>query len=300
MTPYQPNPKPFFLECDVDAYNREGTPVTSIREFTNEFGHKIKIFAKEMVDNHIKIIIEGPNSISENIVTPREFDQLRSALFDYNITSNLTRVDLMDSDYARDVMKIEPTKAPIHSRPLTKDEALLHQEVVALLARLRGPIFGTPTAERAADVIEKLQTALRTLADQKLSSEMDSHEYINAAFEEAYDNLIELARAVCPAGQTDSDYARAIPPLELSEIHIRLLKRGSTSKWIGLSDNAGIHLGEVCALGELERAGFVCVTKDKLPPGPPSMKPYEITEAGRAALTLFDSAPCRESRGTYK
>ncbi|TIV45074.1 MAG: hypothetical protein E5V96_13050 [Mesorhizobium sp.] len=95
----------------------------------------------------------------------------------------------------------------------------------------------------------------------------------------------------------DSDYARdvmkieLVATLELTEIHIRLLKRGSTSKWIGLSDNAGIHDGEVCALGELERAGLVRATEDKLPPGPPSMKPYEITDAGRAALAKSEAMP---------
>ncbi|RWF33750.1 hypothetical protein [Mesorhizobium sp.] len=246
MMPDQLNPKPFIAEAEVEAADREYTPTTSIRELTNEFGHKIKIFVREMVDNHIKITIEGPNSISENIVTPREFDQLRSALLDYNITSNLTRTDLMDSDYARDVMKIGLAK----------------------------------TTERAADVIEKLHTALCTLAGQKLSSEMDGHEYINADFDGAYNSLIELARAA----RSSLNEAACERPLELSEIHIRLLKRGSRSKWIGLSDNAGIHDGEVCALGELERAGLVRATEDRLPPGPPSMKPYEITDAGRAAL----------------
>ncbi|CDX26742.1 hypothetical protein MPL3356_60530 [Mesorhizobium plurifarium] len=182
-----------------------------------------------------------------------------------------------------DVMKIEPVK----SRSLTEDEALLYQEITELLVRLRGPIFGTPateravTTERAADVIEKLQTALLTIADQKLSSEMDGREYVS--FEEGYDSIIELARAAL-SSLNEAASTGVAPPLELTEIHIRLLKRGSTSKWIGLSDNAGIHDGEVCALGELERAGLVRTTEDKLPPGPPSMKPYEITDAGRAAL----------------
>lgn len=195
MMPYQLNPKPFIAEAVVDASDREYTPVTSIRELVNELGQNIKISAREMVGRHIKITIEGPDLVRELVLSNREFEQLRFALVDYNMTSNLTRVDLMDSDYARDVMKIEPVKTPLRSRSLTEDEALLYQEVAALLDRLRGPIFGTPTTERAADVIEKLQTALRTLADQKLSSEMDGHEYINAAFEEGYDSLIELARA---------------------------------------------------------------------------------------------------------
>ncbi|TIU88841.1 MAG: hypothetical protein E5W06_00300 [Mesorhizobium sp.] len=198
---YSRNGKPFFLEAEVDATDREYTPVTSIRELVNEFDHKIKITVTEVEKaNRIKITIEGPTSISENILTPREFEQLRFALVDYNMTSNLTRVDLMDSDYARDVMKIEPVK----SRSLTEDEALLYQEITALLVRLRGPIFGTPTTERAADVIEKLLTALRTLADQKLSSEMDGHEYINADFEGAYNSLVELARKIEPVATTES------------------------------------------------------------------------------------------------
>ena len=74
------------------------------------------------------------------------------------------------------------------------------------------------------------------------------------------------------------------PPLELREIHFRLLARGAQNRWIWLSGNAGIHCGEVVALGQLERAGLVAETKDKLPPGPPSMKPREITLAGRAVL----------------
>lgn len=111
MMPYSLNPKPFFLETEVDASTREYMPVTSIREFANEFGNSIRIAATETeIGNRIKITIEGPNSISENILTPREFDQLRSTLVDYNMTSNLTRVDLMDSDYARDVMHIVPAK----------------------------------------------------------------------------------------------------------------------------------------------------------------------------------------------
>lgn len=170
-------------EAEVDASTREYTPVTSIRELVNELGQNIKISAREMAGRHIKITIEGPNLVRELVLSNREFEQLRFALVDYNMTSNLTRVDLMDSDYARDVMKIVP-----------------------------------------------------------------------------------------------------VATLELTEIHFRLLKRGSTSKWIGLSDNAGIHDGEVCALGELERAGLVRVTEDKLPPGPPCMLPREITDAGRAAL----------------
>ncbi|RWX70452.1 hypothetical protein EN780_03390 [Mesorhizobium sp. M4B.F.Ca.ET.089.01.1.1] len=92
MMPYQLNPKPFIAEAEVEAADREYTPVTSVREFTNEFGHQIKIFVRQMVDNHIKITIEGPNSVSENIVTPREFDHLRSALADYDMTPHLCRV----------------------------------------------------------------------------------------------------------------------------------------------------------------------------------------------------------------
>ncbi|RWE37456.1 hypothetical protein [Mesorhizobium sp.] len=190
---YSRNGKPFFLEAEVDASDREYTPVTSIRELVNELGQNIKISAKEMVGRHIKITIEGPDLVRELVLSNREFEQLRFALVDYNMTSNLTRVDLMDSDYARDVMKIEPVKTPLRSRPLTEDEALLHQEITALLVRLRGPIFGTPTTERAADVIEKLQTTLLTISDQKLSSEMDGREYVS--FEEGYDSIIELARA---------------------------------------------------------------------------------------------------------
>lgn len=79
----------------------------------------------------------------------------------------------------------------------------------------------------------------------------------------------------------------AADPANLSPIHVRLLERGARSRWIGLSDNAGVHVGEVVALGELQRAGLVRPTEDELPPGPPSPRPREITDAGRAALDAY-------------
>jgi hypothetical protein len=80
----------------------------------------------------------------------------------------------------------------------------------------------------------------------------------------------------------------AAEPAKLTPLHIKLLQRGAFGRFIGLSDDMGTHVGEVVALGELERMGFVEPTKEPLPPGPPSMTPSVITEAGRAALREHD------------
>lgn len=67
-------------------------------------------------------------------------------------------------------------------------------------------------------------------------------------------------------------------------IHRELLKRGAANKWIWMSDDAGRHTAEVVALGELKRAGLVEDDLGPFPPGPPSMPPRRITDAGREAL----------------
>lgn len=53
---------------EPEGYEVAGFEPPVVREFTNEIG------------NRIKITIEGPNSISENTLTPREFAELREAL----------------------------------------------------------------------------------------------------------------------------------------------------------------------------------------------------------------------------
>lgn len=73
-------------------------------------------------------------------------------------------------------------------------------------------------------------------------------------------------------------------PLELKPIHFRLLERGANSRYIGLSNNSGVRMGEHAALGQLMRAGLVRFTEDSQPPGPRMPTPCEITDAGRAAL----------------
>ncbi|MBZ9600686.1 hypothetical protein [Phyllobacterium chamaecytisi] len=74
--------------------------------------------------------------------------------------------------------------------------------------------------------------------------------------------------------------------LELLPTHIILLKRGTASRWIGLSDHASTRITELAALRDLGRAGFARPTEDELPSdGPPTPTPWEITDAGRAALT---------------
>lgn len=74
------------------------------------------------------------------------------------------------------------------------------------------------------------------------------------------------------------------PPLEIGAVHAKLLKRGRDGRWIGLDDDMMFRVGQVCALGEMERAGLVEEAKGPFPPGPPSMKPRVLTDAGRAAL----------------
>lgn len=74
------------------------------------------------------------------------------------------------------------------------------------------------------------------------------------------------------------------PPPKMGPVHIRLLKRGARFSWIGLTDDMVFRTSELIALGDLERAGLVEVTKDPLPPGPPCFLPRQITEAGRQYL----------------
>lgn len=77
-------------------------------------------------------------------------------------------------------------------------------------------------------------------------------------------------------------------PATLTPLHIKLLQRGANGRYIGLSDNAGIRVGEVVALGELHRMGLAEDAPGPFPPGPPSLTPSVITEAGRAALREAD------------
>lgn len=78
-------------------------------------------------------------------------------------------------------------------------------------------------------------------------------------------------------------------PNSLTPAQRRLLERGSRSKWIGLSNDAGVRVGEVVALGELTRAGLARPSDAELPPEPPTPWPYEITEAGRQAIQPKDT-----------
>lgn len=73
-------------------------------------------------------------------------------------------------------------------------------------------------------------------------------------------------------------------PKQLTPLHIKLLRRGVNGQYIGLDDNMGVRVGEVVALGELHRMGFVENAPGPFPPGPPAPTPSVITDAGRAAL----------------
>jgi hypothetical protein len=78
------------------------------------------------------------------------------------------------------------------------------------------------------------------------------------------------------------------PPLKIDPIHEKLLKRGLDGRWIWLDDDMMFRVGQICAPGELERTGLVEQAKGPFPPGPPSLKPRILTEAGRAALAKIN------------
>lgn len=123
----------------------------------------------------------------------------------------------------------------------------------------------------------------RALADAELIRRaVNSHDALVSALEEATLRLEAL-------GQDTSQQRAALDGrAELTPLHVKLLRRGMVSEWIGLSDDMGTRMGEVTALGELHRMGFVERAKEPFPPGPPSPTPFIITEAGRAALREHD------------
>lgn len=79
-----------------------------------------------------------------------------------------------------------------------------------------------------------------------------------------------------------------ISPEPLRPVHIQLLKRGTTGRFIWLSDAAELHTGEVVALGQLHRMGFVEEDAEPPIPGPPCLPMYTITDAGRSALNAAE------------
>lgn len=91
-------------------------------------------------------------------------------------------------------------------------------------------------------------------------------------------------RFVCP----DNPYRREVhaAELKLDSLHINLLMRGSGGREIGLSDDMMFRMGEIVALGELSRAGYVELSKRPHPPGPPSPTLHVPTEAGERALKV--------------
>lgn len=99
-----------------------------------------------------------------------------------------------------------------------------------------------------------------------------------------YHPTIPSAVAAFRAALEGAEAPQSPIPLELKPIHFRLLERGANSRYIGLSNNSGVRMGEHAALGQLMRAGLVRFTEDSQPPGPRMPTPCEITDAGRAAL----------------
>lgn len=97
---------------------------------------------------------------------------------------------------------------------------------------------------------------------------------------------VNVGAAAAPGAVVDDEMG--LQKAELTPIHIKLLRRGVASKWIGLSDDMAIHMSEVAALGELRRMGFVEDAKGPFPPGPSRPTPSIITEAGRDAITSIN------------
>jgi hypothetical protein len=55
-----------------------------IRTFTNELGNKISVGVEATTEDNqprVKITLQGPESLSENIITPMEARELLSALW---------------------------------------------------------------------------------------------------------------------------------------------------------------------------------------------------------------------------
>ena len=68
--------------------------------------------------------------------------------------------------------------------------------------------------------------------------------------------------------------------IQLTPLHMELLLRGEAGKFIWLSDDMGMRVGEVVALGELKRAGLVREADGPFPPGPAELPPCVLTDAG--------------------
>lgn len=144
--------------------------------------------------------------------------------------------------------------------------------------------FGWGEAKKAGKHLVHVSTAMpgpdiwvvvQVLSDEDKDERGDDEPWI---FEE-YDSE-EAARAALEGAEAPQSPI----PLELKPIHFRLLERGANSRYIGLSNNSGVRMGEHAALGQLMRAGLVRFTEDSQPPGPRMPTPCEITDAGRAAL----------------
>lgn len=113
-------------------------------------------------------------------------------------------------------------------------------------------------------------------------------DYMTEAEREALHDFVQFLRSPegseARAALEGAEAPQSPIPLELKPIHFRLLERGANSRYIGLSNNSGVRMGEHAALGQLMRAGLVRFTEDSQPPGPRMPTPCEITDAGRAAL----------------
>lgn len=135
--------------------------------------------------------------------------------------------------------------------------------------------------------LERLRAALRDMADvvavyaQQPTAPTRQRDRLA---QEAWDQLSAVTGEMLRAALEGAEAPQSPIPLELKPIHFRLLERGANSRYIGLSNNSGVRMGEHAALGQLMRAGLVRFTEDSQPPGPRMPTPCEITDAGRAAL----------------
>lgn len=147
---------------------------TVTREFTNELG------------NAIRITVEGPNSMHENIVTPMEAEQFRSALNEHAMraadTTWCAYVAGMICTYLKedaDGDKATAIAGIIERRLmfLSRSTAPMDRDTLYLLRRLLSNQFTFTSAEFRAELEKIVDGATRSQADSVLEDAAQESEY---------------------------------------------------------------------------------------------------------------------------
>lgn len=147
---------------------------TATREFTNELG------------NAIRITVEGPNSMHENIVTPMEAEQFRSALNEHAMraadTTWCAYVAGMICTYLKEDAEGDKATAiaGIIERRLmflSRSTAPMDRDTLYLLRRLLSNQFTFTSAEFRAELEKIVEGATRAPADSVLEDAAQESEY---------------------------------------------------------------------------------------------------------------------------